>query len=416
MSALDENPSLKKSYEELAEKIDSIINGTQELLVASGQEKQATIDNWRESLPFYVPLNREPDELDFVNASSGMGQGFGVRGSFTKSAVGSLKTVSDIVGSLALARERAIVRAEKARVGRALYALAIQNPNPNFWKAINPDAIKNKQKLVDELVSMGISPSDAENIFQEPKTGSIDQKTGLVKYAVNPNMRNSPNVLPLRINGEDRYVFFNPGNPNAKRMVETLKNIGINDLDEVLSSVAEITRFLAAVNTQYNPVFGAFNFTRDVQAAAINLSSTPIADRKGQVVKDSMVAVRAIYRVLRGKDATSEKMQEWMDLFEKFQQAGGQTGFREQFSRAQGKDTIVARELGRLNQGNAKKVAQVVFDWLSDYNDAMENAVRLAAFKAGLDNKLSEDQAASVAKNITVNFNRKGESTSTIAA
>lgn len=416
MQALDANPSLKKNFEEIAVTIDKIVEDTQELLIASGQEKQSTIDNWRSSLPFYVPLNREDDELDFVNASSGMGQGFAVRGSFTKGAIGSMKTVSDIVGSLALARERAIVRGEKARVGRALYALAIQNPNPNFWKPINPDAIKNKQKLIDELVSMGISPNDADNIFQEPKTGSIDKKTGLVKFQVNPNMRNSPNVLPLRINGEDRYVFFNPGNPNAKRMVETLKNIGINELDETLGTVAEITRFLAAVNTQYNPVFGAFNFTRDVQSAAINLSSTPIADRKMQVISDSMTAVRAIYRVLRGKPATSPEMQKWMDLFDQFQNAGGQTGFREQFSRAKGKDTIVAREIGRLQQGNAKKAAQVMFDWLSDYNDSMENAVRLAAFKAALDNNLSQDQAASIAKNITVNFNRRGSSTQTIGA
>jgi hypothetical protein len=416
MKDLDQNPKLKQTYEELAEKIDKIVEETQELLVSSGLEKQSTIDNWRATLPFYVPLNREDDELDFVNASSGMGQGFSVKGSFTKAAVGSFKTVSDIIGSLALARERAIVRAEKVRVGKALYALAIQNPNPNFWKAINPDAIKNKQKLIDEMVELGMSPNEANNIFQEPKTGSIDKKTGLVKYEVNPNMRNSPNVLALRINGEDRYVFFNPGNPNAKRMVESLKNIGTNDLDEVLSSVAEVTRFIAAANTQYNPVFGAFNFARDVQGAAINLASTPIADRRGQVVKDSMVAVRAIYRVLRDKPATSPEMQKWMDLFEQFQKAGGQTGFREQFSRGKGKDTIVARELGRLNQGNARKAAQAVFDWLSDYNDAMENAVRLAAFKAGLDNNISVDQSASIAKNITVNFNRKGASTSTIAA
>ena len=416
MDALDENPKLKKTYEEIAEKIDKIVTETQELLVSSGLEKQSTIDKWRESLPFYVPLNREPDELDFVNASSGMGQGFGVRGSFTKAAVGSFKTVSDIVGSLALARERAIVRAEKVRVGRALYALAIQNPNPNFWKPINPDAIKNKAKLIDEIVAMGMNPNDANNIFQEPKTGAIDSKTGLVKYQINPNMRNSPNVLALRINGEDRYVFFNPGNPSAKRMVETLKNVGINDLDEVLGSVAEITRFMAAVNTQYNPVFGAWNFTRDLQGAAINLSSTPLAEKKGQVIADSMTAVRAIYRVLRGKAATTPEMQKWMDLFERFQKAGGQTGFREQFSRGQGKDTIVARELGRLSRSNVKQAAYAVFDWLSDYNDALENAVRLASFKAALDIDMSEDQAASLAKNITVNFNRKGASTQTIAA
>ena len=416
MVALDANPELKKNYEELADKIDGIVKGTQDLLVSSGLEKPETIIAWREKLPFYVPLNRDEDELDYVNATSGMGQGFAVSGKFSKAATGSLKTVTDIVENIALQRERAIVRSEKARVGRAVYALAITNPNPNFWMPINPDAIKNKKKLYAEMVAMGMSPADAQNIIKEPKVASIDSTTGLVKYSVNPALRKSNNVLPVIINGEERFVFFNPGNPSAKRMVESLKNLDVNQMDEALSTIAEITRFIAAASTQYNPVFGAFNFTRDVQSAAINLSSTPIADRKLQVTTDSMVAVRAIYRGLRGKGATTPEMKKWMDLFEQFQQAGGQTGFREQFSRGKGKETIVARELGRLDRGNAKKVAYAVFDWLSDYNDAMENAVRLAAFKAALDQGLTVDRAASVAKNITVNFNRKGANTPTIGA
>jgi hypothetical protein len=416
MAELDKNPQLKKTYEELAEKIDSIVEETQNLLVSSGLEKQSTINNWRETFPFYVPLNREEDELDFVNASSGMGQGFAVSGPFSKAAIGSFKTVKDIIGSIALQRERAIVRAEKARVGRALYALAIQNPNPTFWMPINPDAIKNKAKLIQEMVGMDMNPADAENIIQEVKSGKLDEKTGLVKYQVNPMMRYSPNVLPVRINGEDRFVFFNPGNPNAKRMVESLKNLDAQKMDEVLNGIAEITRFIAAASTQFNPVFGAFNFVRDVQGAAINLASTPIADRKMQVIGDSAKAVRAIYRALRGKEALTPEMKEWMDLFEQYQNAGGQTGFREQFSRGKGKETIVARELARLDRSNTKKAAYAVFDWLSDYNDAMENAVRLSAFKAALDGGMSEDQAASLAKNITVNFNRKGANTQTIGA
>ena len=416
MAALDKKPELKKDYEELADKIDNIVKGTQDLLVSSGLEKPETIIAWRDKLPLYVPLNRDKDELDYVNATSGMGQGFAVSGKFSRAATGSLKTVADIMGNIAIQRERAIVRAEKARVGRALYALAITNPNPNFWMPINPDAIKNKKKLYAEMVSMGMSPADAQNIIKEPKVASIDSTTGLVRYSVNPALRKSDNVLPVIINGEERFVFFNPGNPSAKRMVESLKNLDANQMDETVQGIAEITRFIAAANTQYNPVFGAFNFARDVQSAAINLSSTPIADRKLQVTTDSVVAVRAIYRILRGKPATSPAMQKWMDLFEQFQQAGGQTGFREQFSRGKGKETIVARELARLDRNNAKKVAYAVFDWLSDYNDAMENAVRLAAFKAGLDQGLTVDRAASVAKNITVNFNRKGANAPTVGA
>jgi hypothetical protein len=52
-----------------------------------------------------------------------------------------------------------------------------------------------------------------------------------------------------------------------------------------------------------------------------------------------------------------------------------------------------------------------MLDWLSDYNDTMENAVRLSAYKAGLDAGMTSQRAAALAKNLTVNFNRKGQAT-----
>jgi hypothetical protein len=52
---------------------------------------------------------------------------------------------------------------------------------------------------------------------------------------------------------------------------------------------------------------------------------------------------------------------------------------------------------------------RAVFGLLSDYNTTMENAIRLAAYKVGLDKGMSKEQAASLAKNLTVNFNKKGQ-------
>jgi len=72
--------------------------------------------------------------------------------------------------------------------------------------------------------------------------------------------------------------------------------------------------------------------------------------------------------------------------------------------------------MARRNRSNGRKVDNAGADWLSDYNDAMENAVRLSAFKAGLESGMSEDRAAELAKNLTVNFNRKGAWTTTANA
>jgi len=408
------DPKKKKAFEILAKDLDGIIKKTQEILIAGGLETPETIQAWRDKMPFYVPLNRNPDELDFVNPGTGLGQGFGTRGAFTKKATGSLKSVVDILANVSLQRERAIVRSEKARVGRALYGLAIMAPNTNFWLPINPDAIRSKKKLVAELINMGLTPDDAENIIQEPKVPGIDPKTGLVKYRVNPGMRNAPNVFPVRIDGKDRFIVFNPGDPRAKRMVEALKNLDAHQLSEGLGTIAEATRLIAAMNTQYNPVFGAWNFVRDVGSAAINLESTAIAGKQAEVLSllspsKGIPALRAIYNVLRDRPASSKEQQKLMDLFIQFTKAGGQTGYREQFSRSNEKANIIEREMSKLDRSNWRKTADSVLNWLSDYNDAMENAVRLAAFKVALDEGLTEERAAELAKNLTVNFNRKGQ-------
>jgi hypothetical protein len=410
-------PADEAKYKALAETVDKWVKETQDLLIAYGLEKPETIAAWREKLPFYVPLKRDPDELDYVTPGSGLGQGFATRGNFSKTATGSYKTVVDVLANIALQREAAIIRGEKAKVGRALYALAIQNPNPNFWKPVNPDAIRNKKKLKEEMKSFDLTMEEADALFAEPPSPSIDPATGLVEYKVNTALRNSPNVFAVRVNGEDRFIFFNPGEPRAKRMAEALKNLDANQLGEYLGTVAEATRLIAAMNTQYNPVFGAWNFVRDVFGGTINLASTEIKDKKMQVLAGSIPALRAIFTDLRGMKesvvgvVSDSEQKEWIALWKQFREIGGITGYSEQFSRAKDKASIVEREMARLDRGNARRKADAVLDWLSDYNDAMENAVRLSAFKAGLDADMTPQRAAALAKNLTVNFNRKGQAT-----
>jgi hypothetical protein len=396
----------RAAFESLAAKVDAIISKTQDMLVEGGLEKQDVIDSWNQAYEHYVPLQRA--DLDFVHHGTGLGSGYGTKGGASKRATGSLKKVVDIFANIALQRERAIIRSEKARVGRALYGLAIQNPNPNFWLPVNPDAVKDPEKLAQELIDLGLNPEDANNVLQEPKVAGFNKKTGLVQYQVNPVMRNSDNVFPVRINGEDRFIFFNPSDPRALRMVESLKNLDAEQLGLVLGTIGEVTRWIASVNTQYNPVFGAWNFARDVSGAAFNLTTTPIADRKAEVLSGVFPALRGIYSELRAGRKKTTLDTEYAKLFEQFQKAGGQTGYKEQFSKGKDKANIVERELERLDHGNVRKAAAAVFNWLSDYNDAMENAVRLSAFKVALDAGLTEERAASIAKNLTVNFNRKG--------
>jgi hypothetical protein len=96
--------------------------------------------------------------------------------------------------------------------------------------------------------------------------------------------------------------------------------------------------------------------------------------------------------------------------------AGGQVGYSEQFKKNHEGDDILAREMKRLGNKGIRKGFDISLRWMSDFNDAAENAVRLSAFRTAVESGMSEMQAARLAKEITVNFDRKGSWTSNLNA
>lgn len=423
------SPDQEAKYKKLAGMVDAIAAGTRQLLVDSGLESQETINKWEKTYDNYIPLNR--DDIDYSsNHGMGVGQGYSVRGSASKRAVGSERKVVDILANIAMQRERNIVRAEKNRVAMALYGLAIQNPNPDIFLAVNPDAKKDIPAATQELVNMGFLPSDINGLMNEPSTMEIDPSTGLAIERIHQMQRGADNVMGLRVNGENRYVFFNQNDERAKRMALAIKNLDADKLGAILSTTAEVTRFLAAMNTQYNPIFGAYNFLRDVSTAGLQLTNTPLAGKQKEVLNPKNVfgAMRGIYTDLRAERGGKAGTSQWSKLWEEFQQRGGQTGFRDQFSSTEKRGQALQRivdpsswadsGLGKVFTAGgtlkvpfevARKSAAPIFNWLSDYNETMENAIRLSAYKAALDSGMSKDAAAVLAKELTVNFNRKGQ-------
>jgi site-specific DNA-cytosine methylase len=425
-----------KIYNKIAKMFDEVVDATQKILVDSGAETQKTINDWNNTYEYYAPLQRE--DLDFVNHGVGNGGGLGSRGSFSKRAFGSTKNVANILQNIVLQHKRAIDRAERIRVGKSLMGLVLTNPNPNFWVPVNPNAIKSIKKFKQEIQSLGISAENAENMLQEPKSPSIDKETGLVKYAVNPAMRSMDNVFPVRINGQDWFIIFNPSDERAMRMVKSLKNLDVEKLGIFLGTAGMVTRWISAINTQYNPIFGAFNFGRDVGTALLQLSTTELAGQQSKVMKSVMPALAAIFKEQRGWSGSKNVLdkdeltpQEWRDLYQRYRLAGGKTGisanFTQQKTRLEKLEkgwgikgllsvrattdeiSLIDKKLAEMDRGKIMAGAHWLFDYLSDYNEAMENAVRLATFKvAVLDNNMSDDKAASLAKNVTVNFDKKG--------
>jgi hypothetical protein len=403
-------PAQKKLFESLAKKVDDVIIGTQELLYKNGIISKAELDGWRSTFKHYVPLRRE--ETDYVLPSSS----FKEIGSYSKSRTGSQKKVTDILSNVGIAREIAIVRSEKEKAKRAVYGLAVANPNPEFWMAVSPAAVLNQNLLIQELSQMGWDPADAKNIMAEPTKAYFNKDTGLVEHKINTQNRYADFVLPVKINGQDRFVFFNPNDKRAASVITALKKADTQKLNAINSYVGNITRYFAAVNTQYNLVFGAWNFVRDVQGAMLNLTTTPLNGKQSAVFQGTFTALKDIYAGIKEKNQgtlqTNPADGSWQDFLE----AGGKIGYRDQFAKINDTSTLVARELKSLNRGNAYKAARSMLNWVSSVNDVMENAVRLSAYRVALKQNLSKDQAAEIAKNLTVNFNRKGSATAGLSA
>lgn len=409
-----------RSAAAVAGRVDAITKGTLDLLVSYGLETQQTVDTWRRTYGSYVPLKRDMEsDANYSGAfglGNGTGSGFDVRGAASKRALGSKRTAIDILANVAMQRERAITRGEKNRVSQGVYGLALSAPNGEFWIPVNPELNKRLSpaalaKAVAELVALGVNPLDAQNLATEPVQRYTDPKTGLEMQRINPQLRGRDDVLSTRINGEDRYVFFS-NRKRAQEMVRGLKNLDAASVSGALQVIAPVTRWFAAVNTQFNPVFGLTNGIRDFSTGMLNLSSTPLSADRGKIAGYAWDALKGIYLDLRDHRAGRAPRSQWAQLFEQFELDGGRTGYRDMFATSADRATAIAKELEHAGKGKQWVLGgerhSAVFGWLSDYNTAVENAMRLAAYKAALDRGMSRDAAASLAKNLTVNFNKKG--------
>jgi hypothetical protein len=431
LNSLDE--ARENQLKDVANMFYAIRDKTQQILVESGQETQETIDLWNEIFPDYVPLNRE-QEQQAVPAGMRTGAGVDVRGNFSKRAMGSEKAIINPIDALLYQRERAIARAENNEVSKSVYRLALENPNPDFWMAINPDAIHNREALIEELQAMGYANAEeiADNIMAEPKERYlrrvkpsdfvIDPTTGLVipntkevvDARVSRNARFGDNVLSLKINGRERFVFFNQKDPNAIRMVRSLKNLEAEKLGPITKAMRSITHYFGQVNTVIDPVFSIVNGLKDYPFAMANLSTTALKGKQAEVTSKIFPAMMGIISTLRKQkagDNTAES--EWQNIYKEAKAAGFQTANRYAVLKTGEDKAYIEQTMNRFS-GNDKKAFRYVIDALYDFGSMMENGVRLAAYKTARDNGMSPEAAASLAKNLTVNFDKKGARTGTI--
>lgn len=378
------SPERAKQMSAMADLVDSIVDRTRHLMVSYGLDSADAVSAMESTYDYYIPLMRA--DMDQDGNMPGSATGFSVKGSSVKAATGSNRQVVDIVSNLARQRERVIDRGEKNRVANAVVGLAETAPNPDFWLVDTP-----------------------------PMKKRLDPETGFVVSEIDPSYKSSPNVLVARTPRPDgsireRVVIFNKKSERATRAAIALKNLDGAELHRAIQVVGMGTRFLAAMSTQYNIIFGLKNFERDLQSAMLNLTSTTLnsAAQIAEIAKNVPAAVKGIYSYVRARKSGQVPAGVWAQAYERMLNEGGQTGYRDLWRTSEDRGKDLVKEIKRAGQGRALRSARAVMDWLSDYNETIENGIRLSVFHAAVNSGMTPMKAAELGKNITTNFNRKG--------
>jgi len=198
--------------------------------------------------------------------------------------------------------------------------------------------------------------------------------------------------------------------------MRAMQNMGPEPMNGLTSAMSAVTRWLSMVNTSLNPEFTVTNFSRDIQTAVFNaLAEQDIGDGKvkGKKVAAKMFsgtpkAVRALWQHSRKKLDKDDPMNKWIN---EFLEDGAKTGYFDSKDVNQiGNDLQNLLDMSKGNlKGKRIQAQKAVTEFIDNGNSAIENGVRLSAYIEARRGGVTKEKAASFAKNLTVNFNRKGE-------
>lgn len=379
-------------YDRLAGIVDDMLARRRELIREAGLESDGTVDAWQDTYKHYVPLKGQDADGTVLPRT---GRGYVISGKESKMAMGrkskaqspSTQAMQDLTASL--------IRSRKNEVGNTLLKLVQDNPDKDYWQVFTDQKPDTTRRIVEK---------------NDPATGDTIRQ---VEEMPVPMAMMSDKYFATKKDGKTYYIKL-----HDERLMRAMKNMGPETGNAVIQTLARVNRFMSAMNTSLNPEFLVSNFVRDMQTAVMNLKAEQGRDDGKlngrdiamKTVRDSGIAMKAVYASLRDKSLSGAGA-DWQKTWKEFVEDGAKTGwFRMEDLNGQMKemDRLVTLAKGGW-QGQGIKSWHSFTKLVEDANNAVENALRLSAYKHARDAGISRAQAASLAKNMTVNFNRRGE-------
>ena len=417
----------------LSSKVDAITKKTIDEGRENGLFSEIDAKIFKTFYKYYVPLKGHAIEDEFSSdlqkfGAAGSGGTRSEAGRIVERAKGRGTEALPPLGSIFHDREMMIVRGVKNKeVGINLVNLIKKHPAEDTWELIDPKNPKYQAYFDSFYTYIGDDPIDGK--YGERATDisdKIDKKNWVKRISQKQVPQQSRgNLFGAKVDGEQFFIEF-----KDKDLERALLNLDAGSSTRIIQMLGSFNRYLSFMNTSLNPEFMLGNFPRDLQTALANLhaekkmegGAAPVKASITRIVKNTPGSVRKFYRGIRGSTLSKEDQSN----FDEYIRSGAKTDWFH--SRNPEEQIADIKNLISMNNGSftgsVKRRFKSTINFVDDVNSAVENGVRFATFVEARDRFIQEGvnrpeaiaRAASLAKNLTVNFNRKGMNGDTMNA
>ena len=412
----------------LWDKVNTVTKGILSKSYECGMMNKQTYEKVRDMYQFYIPL-RGFDEETSREAYAYLSHGQSAFNAPIKTAKGRSSKADDPFANMQSMAESAIMQGNRnVLVKQKFLNFALNHPSDlvsvnalwlkyddvkEEWRPVFPDNIE-ETDTADEVEKkiQDFEQRMAELAKQDPERYKHGKDTENIPYRIVESRDLRQHQVVVKRNGRD-YVLTINGNPRAAQALNGLTNPD-NDVSGAIGAILnfgeKINRQLSAFYTTRNPDFVISNFIRDMLYAN---SIVWVKERPNYALRFHRNIGRcnpAQMKILLSKHKKGElDMNNSLEhMFHQFIMNGGETGYANVRDIEQHKNDI-QRELKRANgKIGIKRSLSLLGEKLDEYNRAVENCARFAAFLTSREMGRTIDRSIYDAKDISVNFNKKG--------
>ena len=376
-----------------------------------GKEQYSNVNNM---YMYYVPL-RGWDEQTAEDVYEYIDSERNPVSSVLKSAKGRKSIPDEIFATIGNMAESAIMQGNRNMMKQSFMSMVINHPTDiaalkkawyvydpvkDEWNISMPDIQEsdNAETIAEKL------KNHEEQMKQLKENGLATQKpNGLnINYRINKN-NISQHVVQVKNGGKDYVIYIN-GNPRAAQAINGLTNPNVEQ-NPIFRSIATANRWLAANFTTRNPAFVLSNLVRDLIFSNVAVSIKEDGKYSSRFRKNILKAMPVVLRNLNGKPNNTEADR----YFQEFIENGGETGYMH-LNDVEKYKKKVRKELSKINgeMGSAKMAMDFAIDRLKDFNRWAEDISRFTTYMTSRQMGRSITESVNDAKEVTVNFNKKG--------